>query len=196
MINTMHKIQLACLLLGTLLLPILAQNSTPSITPTTDMRERLSLDPGWLFHPGDIPFPIIKGHGASYGNAKAGNAGGAAALVYDDSAWQVVNLPHDWAVEGPFDKEANLSQGYRARGFAWYRRHFKLDPSDRGKHLELQIDGVSTHCTAWLNGTEVHHNYCGYTGFNIDLTPFAKFGDETNTIAIRDRKSTRLNSSH
>ena len=148
-------------------------------------REVLSFDQGWRFHLGDIPFPEIKGHGATYGNAKAGNAPGAAATVYDDSGWRVVDLPHDWAVEGPFDKQANVSQGYRPRGFAWYRKSFKVDPADRGKHLELQIDGVATHCTVWLNGTEVHHNNCGYTGFTVDLTPFVRYGDDLNTVAVR-----------
>lgn len=148
-------------------------------------REVLSFDQGWRFHQGDIPFPEIKGHGATYGNAKAGNAPGAAATVYDDTGWKVVDLPHDWAVEGPFDKNANVSQGYRPRGIGWYRKSFKIDPSDKGKHLELQIDGVSTHCTVWLNGTEVHHNNCGYTGFTIDLTPMLRYGEDLNTISVR-----------
>lgn len=162
-----------------------------SPVPTTNQlagplgREVLSFDQGWRFHQGDIPFPEIKGHGATYGNAKAGNAPGAAATVYDDTGWRVVDLPHDWAVEGPFDKNANVSQGYRPRGIGWYRKSFKIDPADRGKHLELQIDGVATHCTVWVNGTEVHHNNCGYTGFTVDLTPSARYGEDLNTVAIR-----------
>ena len=148
-------------------------------------RECLSFDPGWRFNLGDIPFPIVRGHGATYLNAKAGNASGAAAPAYDDTGWREVNLPHDWAVEQPFDKEANVSQGYRARGIGWYRKSFRLDSADKGKSLELQFDGVATHCTVWLNGTVVHRNWCGYTSFSIDLTPFARFGEELNTVAIR-----------
>ena len=159
--------------------------ATNPVTASVPGREIFSFDQGWRFHQGDIPFPEIKGHGATYGNAKAGNAPGAAATVYDDTGWRVVDLPHDWAVEGPFDKNANVSQGYRPRGISWYRKSFKIDPSDKGKHLELQIDGVSTHCTVWLNGTEVHHNNCGYTGFTVDLTPSARYGDDLNTIAVR-----------
>jgi beta-galactosidase len=173
-----------------LLIPSLGMADTNSPSATSkeagaSAREVLSFDKGWRFHPGDIPFNEIKGHGASYSNAKAGNASGAAATVYDDTGWRTVDLPHDWAVEGPFDKEANLSQGYRPRGFAWYRKSFKIDPSDRGKHLELQFDGVATHCTVWVNGIEMHHNNCGYTGFSIDLTPCARFGEDMNTIAVR-----------
>ena len=147
--------------------------------------EKLSLNQGWRFHEGDIPFPEIKGHANSYYNAKAGKAWGAAAPEFDDSEWRNLDLPHDWAVEQPFLKSANLSQGYRSRGFGWYRRSFNLDPADRGKALELQFDGIATHCTVWLNGTLVHRNWCGYTSFHIDLTPFALYGDSLNTLAIR-----------
>ena len=82
-------------------------------------RTNVLLDEGWSFHLGDIPIPIPNGLGSSYDSAKAGNAGGAAALNYDDSEWRTVTLPHDWAVESPFDKEANPAQGYRHRGIAW-----------------------------------------------------------------------------
>ncbi|WP_221452655.1 beta-galactosidase GalA [Mucilaginibacter sp. FT3.2] len=147
--------------------------------------EKLSLDNGWRFHLGDIPFPVIKGHGSSYNNAKAGKAGGAAAPDYDDTDWRLLNLPHDWAIEGGFDPNANLSQGYRQRGTGWYRRSFKIDPKDRGKNLELQFDGIATHCTVWLNGIAVHRNWSGYTSFYIDMTAMAKYGDELNTVSIR-----------
>ena len=148
-------------------------------------RERLSFDQGWLLHQGDIPFPEVKGHQASYLGAKAGAASGAAAQAFDDTGWREVDLPHDWASESPIDKDANLAQGFRKRGFAWYRRHFQIDPADRGQHLELQFEGVSTHCTVWVNGTVVHRNWCGYTSFSVDITPLVKYGDEFNTVAVR-----------
>ena len=145
----------------------------------------LSLDKAWRFHLGDVPFPIITGHGMSYDSAKAGKAWGAAAPDYDDSAWRVVDLPHDWAVESAFDPKNNLSQGYRARGIGWYRRFLRLDSKDQNKSFELKFDGVSTHCTVWVNGNLVYRNWCGYTSFSIDLTPFATFDDKLNSIAIR-----------
>ncbi|TWI94807.1 beta-galactosidase [Mucilaginibacter frigoritolerans] len=147
--------------------------------------QRLSFDKGWSFHLGDVPFPVITGHGMSYANAKAGRAWGAAAPEFDDSDWRVLNLPHDWAVDQPFDSTANLSQGYKQRGIGWYRRSFKIDNADHGKYLELQFDGISTFCTIWVNGTLVHRNWCGYTSSYIDITPFAKYGEEINTIAVR-----------
>ncbi len=121
----------------------------------------------------------------TYKSCKAGKAFGAAAPDFDDTGWQRINLPHDWAVGQPLDSTANASQGYRERGIGWYRRSFILDPSDKGKHLELQFEGIATHCTVWFNGTIVHRNFCGYTSFYIDITPFAYYGDQLNHIAIR-----------
>jgi len=151
----------------------------------SDTRERLSLDQGWLFHLGDIPFPEVKGHGASYNNAKAGNAGGAAATEFDDSDWRRLDLPHDWAVEGPFDPNANLSQGYRPRGVSWYRRYLRVDETDRGRHFELQFDAIATHSSIWINGNIVNRNWSGYNASYIDITPYLRYGDALNTIAIR-----------
>ena len=148
-------------------------------------REELSLDNGWRFHLGDLTMPVIQGHGPTYANVKAGQAWGAAAPDFDDSDWRMLDLPHDWVVEGPFRKEANISQGYRPRGVAWYRRHFRLAESDRGRHLELRFDGIATHATVWVNGILAHRNFCGYTPFLIDLTPIANYGDRLNTIAVR-----------
>ncbi|WP_229259810.1 beta-galactosidase GalA [Duganella aquatilis] len=148
-------------------------------------RERLSLDRGWLFHQGDIVEPPIVGHEESYSNAKAGNASGAAGNEYDDSTWRHLDLPHDWAVEGPFDPKANVAQGYRPRGIGWYRRYLHVDPSERGKHFELQFDAIATHATVWVNGNVVSRNWSGYNASYIDITPFLRYGDAMNTIAIR-----------
>ncbi len=148
-------------------------------------REVLSLDKGWRFHQGDILYPVIKGHDETYRNAKAGRVSGAASTTYDDSSWRVLDLPHDWAIEGKVDPEANLSQGYYHRGIGWYRRKFKLSPEDKGKHLELQFDGIATHATVWVNGTVLHRNWCGYTSMHIDITPYATYGDHINTVAVR-----------
>ena len=148
-------------------------------------RERLSLDQGWRFWPDDIPFPDIRTADQAYDNAKAGNASGAAAKDFDDSQWKFVDLPHDFALEQPYDPAANRAQGYRRRGVGWYRRTLELNPADKGKHLELCFDGVATFATVWINGNLVHRNFSGYTAFHIDLTPFATFGEDLNTIVVR-----------
>src|SRR5271163_2066851 len=161
------------------------QRSAHSEAPSTSVRERLLLDRGWLFHEGDIPMPVITGHQPSYDNAKAGSSWGAASPEFNDSAWKPVDLPHDWAVEQPFDPNANIAEGYRARGMGWYRKYFRLDPADHGKHLELQFDAIATHCTIWVNGVLAARNWSGYTSIYIDITPFAKFGADPNLIAIQ-----------
>jgi beta-galactosidase len=148
-------------------------------------RKRLSLDPGWRFHLGDLPAPRVMGHEDSYRNAKAGAAWGAAAPDFDDAGWRALDLPHDWVVEGPFDRTENLAQGYRPRGVGWYRRALRLDPADRGRHLELEFDGIATHATVWFNGQVVARSWSGYTASYIDITPYAKYGDELNVIAVR-----------
>jgi beta-galactosidase len=148
-------------------------------------RERLSLDQGWRFHLGDIPVPALKTQSESYQSAKAGKAWGAAAPEYNDADWRRLDLPHDWAVESPFDPKENEAQGYRARGIGWYRRQFTLEAADRSRHLEIQFDGVVTHCTVWFNGTLVARNWCGYTSFYVDITPLAEYDGRTNTIAVR-----------
>ena len=158
---------------------------TPLLFAQSAVREKLSLDNGWRFYQGEIPMPVIKGHDMSYSNAKAGKAWAAAAPGFDDSEWQKLNLPHDWAVDNPFDSTENSNQGYRKRGIGWYRRNFKIDTADRGKHLELQFDGIATHCTVWVNGTIMHRNYCGYTSFYIDITPMVKYGEEINSIVVK-----------
>jgi beta-galactosidase len=148
-------------------------------------RERLSLDQGWRFHLGDIPMPVLKTQSESYQSAKAGKAWGAAAAEYSDIDWRRLDLPHDWALESSFDPKENEAQGYRARGIGWYRRQFKLEAPDRGRHLEIQFDGVATHCTVWFNGTVVARNWCGYSSFYVDITPLAQYDGHTNTIAVR-----------
>ncbi len=155
------------------------------VPPPPSQRERLSLDAGWRFNPRDIPFPVISGHNESYNNAKAGTARGAAALDYDDSLWKPVDLPHDWSLGTPVDEHNNLSQGFHARGIGWYRRSFRLETADRGRHIELQFDGVATHCTVWINGLIAARNWCGYTSFHVDMTSFARYGEDLNTVAVR-----------
>ena len=109
----------------------------PPALPVQDAA-RVLMDRGWLFHEGDIEPAPLDTHNATYLSVKAGNARGAAAVDYDDSDWQAVDLPHDWASFQPFVKTANVAQGYRPRGIGWYRRSFRLDPRLRGRRIELE----------------------------------------------------------
>ena len=156
----------------------------PPLLPIEDP-SRVLMDRGWLFHEGDIVPDPPADTDATYHSVKAGNAQGAAAIDYDDSDWLPVDLPHDWASFQPFVETANVSQGYRPRGIGWYRRTLRLDPADRGKRIELQFGGIATNATIWINGSVVAHNWSGYNAVHVDMTPFARFGDALNTIAVR-----------
>ena len=173
--------------------PAGAGDSFPMPQPTRGLAPRLPepdpsrtlLERGWRFHEGDVITPLPQGHHETYLSVKAGNALGAAAMGYDDTDWAPVRLPHDWAAAQPFVETANVSQGYRPRGIGWYRRALRLSPADRGKTLELHFDGIATNATIWINGSVVAHNWSGYNSVQVDLTPFARFGEEVNEIAIR-----------
>ncbi|SFF73065.1 beta-galactosidase [Novosphingobium sp. CF614] len=160
------------------------RGDAPWFLPQPDP-SRWLLDEGWRFHEGDIVVPPPASHHETYLSVKAGNARGAAAVDWDDSDWPVLRLPHDWASAQPFVREANVSQGYRPRGKGWYRRTFRLDPADRGKKLELQFGGIATACTIWFNGSIVARNTSAYNAVLVDITPFARFGDADNVIAVR-----------
>ena len=160
----------------------------PGIVRAADInrtpRQTLLLDQGWRFHDGDIAMPLLINHDDAYNAAKAGHALGAAAMSYDDSAWTRVTLPHDFASSQPIEQTANVDQGYRRRGVAWYRNHLAFDMSDHGKHIELQLDGVATFATVWFNGTLVERNWSGYSSAYIDLTPYITY-DDKNVLVVR-----------
>jgi beta-galactosidase len=157
-------------------------------------RERLLMDFGWRFafgHPSDPQKDFGTGTGYFSYLAKAGYGDGAAAPGFDDRAWRMVDVPHDWAVEAPFDSRASPSHGYRAvgRGFpdtsvGWYRKSFRLPASDLGRRISVEFDGVFRDSVVWVNGFYLGREPSGYTGFRYDLTDYLNYGGE-NVIAVR-----------
>lgn len=160
------------------------------------MREKICLDENWLFHRGDIlrKRPTVKG--PIYSGAKTvRERWGAASPAYNDSPddygggefqsdrWDRVNLPHDYVIEGEFDKNENNALGYLRYDNAWYRRHFKLDDADRDRRLTLYFEGITGQSTIYLNGVPLYHNFCGYTSFEVDITDFVIFGGD-NVLAV------------
>jgi beta-galactosidase len=108
----------------------------------------------------------------------------------NDNTWRTVDLPHDWAIEGPFSDTLENDTGLLPwKGIGWYRKHFKVDESDKDKRIYVDIDGAMAYAKIWLNGKFVGEWPYGYTSFRLDLTPYVLFGQE-NIIAIRlDTKS-------
>ncbi|MBW8882779.1 MAG: beta-galactosidase, partial [Asticcacaulis sp.] len=166
-------------------LPAAARALSPAVPPAPEPRQTLLCNSGWRFHDGDLAMPVLIGHDDTYNAAKAGNALGAASPSYDDTEWAEVALPHDFASFQPIENGTNVDQGYRRRGIAWYRNSLRFDESDRGKHIELQLDGIATFATVWFNGTLVARNWSGYSSAYIDLTPYATYGDAFNSLVVR-----------
>src|SRR5689334_5519788 len=114
-----------------------------------------------------------------------GEATGAEQSSFDDSSWRQLDLPHDWAIEGPFDRKFDPHNGGLPYfGVGWYRKHFAVPAGARGRHIEVQFDGAMSNSTVWLNGEKLGGRPYGYTSFVIDLTSALKFGTE-NVLAVR-----------
>jgi beta-galactosidase len=113
------------------------------------------------------------------------DASGAQQANFDDSAWRVVNVPHDWSIEGPF-AETNMTGG--AGGFlpgdvVWYRKHFALRSEDYGKRVFVEFDGVMANSDVWINGFHLGHRPNGYVSFRYELPPTSlNFGRGTENI--------------
>lgn len=105
--------------------------------------------------------------------------------TFDDASWRVLDLPHDWAIEGDFQQALPGETGKRPwAGVGWYRKHFNLAASDKGKQIYIDFDGAMSHSAIWLNGKFVGGWPYGYASFRLDLTPFIEFGKD-NVIAVR-----------
>ncbi len=136
-------------------------------------RTMIDFNGGWLFQKGDVS----QGYAAEF----------------DDSLWQTVRLPHDWAIEGPFDPKGDADTGKLPwKGQGWYRRHFTLDAADKGKKVFLVFDGVMAFPKVWINGRLAGQWDYGYNSFVIDATEFVNFEKE-NIIAVS--ADTRLHGS-
>ena len=114
-----------------------------------------------------------------------GEAAGAEAPEFNDSAWRVLNLPHDWAIEGPFDKQYEPNTGgLPVSGTGWYRKHFTLREIAKGRHFSIEFDGAMSNAHVWLNGKEIGSRPYGYSSFAFDLTPNLHW-DGDNVLAVR-----------
>lgn len=108
---------------------------------------------------------------------------------FDESTWQKVDLPHDWAIHGPFyqgwDAEVGGGMGrLPVQGVAWYRKKLDIPASDKGKSIFLDVDGAMSYATVWFNGNLVGGWPYGYNSWRLDLTPYILPGHE-NQLAIR-----------
>lgn len=115
-----------------------------------------------------------------------GEAKGAENPNYDDSKWRTLNLPHDWAIEGPFSNDYNARcGGLPFHGTGWYRKVFKLDTADKGKIFRIEFEAAMKSSDVWINGHHLGFRWSGYISFEYELTQHLKFDGTDNVIAVR-----------
>src|ERR1035441_8787654 len=119
-----------------------AQSAPPATAVQGAGRERLLLDSGWRFHFGHAT-DLAQDFNFRGNFSKSGNFGPVGTLLFDDADWKSVDLPHDWAIELPFQNDPALSskgfyplgRAYPATSIGWYRRVLELPASDAGKRI-------------------------------------------------------------
>ncbi|MGN0243876.1 MAG: NPCBM/NEW2 domain-containing protein [Lachnospiraceae bacterium] len=138
--------------------PFSAAATTSAETSSENLRSRERFNSDWKF--------------------ALGNAEGAEKEEYDDLLWGDVALPHSFSI--PYD----LNQNSFYVGYGWYRKEFTIPQSYQGKRINLEFDGVFQCCSIFINGEKVTYHEGGYSGFNVDITDYVRYG-ETNLIAVQ-----------
>jgi beta-galactosidase len=135
------------------------------LTAASSARESRRLDADWRFTLGDPE--------------------GADAPGFDDSAWRLLSVPHDWAFEADYHPEAAQTDrgGYKPGGVGWYRKSFALPEAGRGGRVRIEVDAVYMNSEVWINGKRLGRRPYGYISFGYDLTPYLEPG--RNVIAVR-----------
>jgi beta-galactosidase len=178
-------------------------DSAVAASPAAPAREKISFDSDWRFSKGDpdgigdiLSYPQLKDTLlANAGNTDyvvranpAVNPGAEVAYVqpnFDDTSWRLLDLPHDWGIEGNFSMTLPGATGRLPwAGIAWYRKTFDAPAYYAGKQVFLDIDGAMAYASVWLNGHYLGGWPYGYSSFQVDLTPYLKPG-ASNTLAIR-----------
>lgn len=127
-----------------------------------------------------------------------GNVNDAHTVKFNDTSWRNIILPHDWSIEdlpekkgvkhvGPFSEESTggISTGHVVGGTAWYRKHFTLDKTDKGKIIKILFDGIYMDADVWINGQHIGTHPYGYTAFSYNLTNFLNPVTQDNVLAVR-----------
>lgn len=174
---------------------ILSVSFQISYSQNNASRQVISLNKNWKFHLGsannpskDFDYSIVRNF------TIAGGGGGAVVPKFDDSKWRTVDLPHDWAVELPFEYHKHFdvqSHGYRPVGgfypdnsIGWYRKHFSADKTKEGQRFIIRFEGVYRDFKIWVNNNYIGSNFSGYAESSFDITDFIEFSED-NVIAVR-----------
>jgi beta-galactosidase len=136
-------------------------------SPATLLRQRAQLDADWRFHRGDVD-----------------NSNQVLSVGFDDSQWQRVNLPHDYVLDGTYDRTNEQMHGYLPLEVGWYRKKLLIPESPGHRILRLDFDGAYRDSSVWLNGQFLGRHPSGYTPFSFDITKLAWPGTE-NLVVVR-----------
>ncbi|KQW50825.1 MULTISPECIES: beta-galactosidase GalA [unclassified Roseateles] len=156
-------------------------------------RQRTRIDDGWRFALGHAQDPAqdFSHSTRAFFFAKAGFGDGPAGADFDDRTWRRLHLPHDWAVELPFDARGSSAHGSKAIGRAfpensvgWYRRELNIPAAAQGKRIALEFDGVFRDSVVWVNGHYLHREASGYSSFRVDISDYLNYGGR-NVVAMR-----------
>lgn len=166
-----------------------------SQTKTSKSRQITSLNKNWKFHLGsannpskDFDYSIVRNF------TIAGGGGGCIVPEFKDDDWRTVNVPHDWAVELPFEYHKHFdvqSHGYRPVGgfypdnsIGWYRKHFTVDNTKEGQRFIIRFEGVYRDFKIWVNNNYIGSTFSGYSESSFDITDFIELSKD-NVIVVR-----------
>lgn len=149
-----------------------------------ETRVRFSLNKDWSFYRGDLPAKKYVSHSDIYNSAKAGAKQGPPNSMFDARKWELVDLPHDYMIQGNTDSDGAADWGYKPKSNAWYRKCFVVDERYHGKRVIIEFEGAATEATVYFNGSVAKRNFSGYTGFSIDVTDRVIFGGKPNVLAV------------
>jgi len=137
------------------------------ITSPAQSRREVPMDADWRFTLGD---PVD-----------------AEKIKFDDDEWRLLDVPHDWSIEGPFSEKnpAGGAGAFLPAGVGWYRKHFNLSAADARRRVFIEFDGVMANSDVWINGFHLGARPYGYVGFRYELTGHLNFGKVPNMIAVR-----------
>ena len=137
-------------------------------------RQRYSMDPQWRFNLGDVP--------------------GAERPGFDDHAWRMLDLPHDWSIEGTPRQDApgGGQVGYFPMGVGWYRKAFRIPGGLKDRVAWLEFDGIYMNADVWLNGQHLGKRPYGYSSYAYDVSKALVPG--VNVVAVRVDNSRQPNS--
>jgi len=131
---------------------------------TIQAREVITLQTGWKFSKGNYEL--------------------ASQISFNDSKWQNVTIPHDWAIEGPVLVDGDGGTGKLPwRDEAWYRKRLDIPASYTGKQIYLVFDGVMASPEVYINGKLAGKWDYGYNSFYLEVTGFLQPGKE-NILAV------------